>query len=223
MPSLLLSLNLEAILLHSLGLFLPSSFRCHALPTNLIPSPYANLTSDYGRIIYIYPTGVLHPQSPQDISQLLKSISSSATQNNATVAPRGAGHSTYGQAQALGTVIDMRSLTPFIQIGEIRLDASQNSTFYVDAGGGVLWIEVLNKTLKHGLTPRSWTDYLYLSVGGTLSNAGISGQAYKYGPQIANVIELDVVTGNFTDLNNVQKVVTFSPLKNCLQVQVKEI
>lgn len=115
------------------------------------------------------------------------------------MAPRGVGHATYGQAQALhGIVMDMRSLTPSIQIGE-----AQNSTFYVDAGGGVLWVEVLNETLKHGLTPRSWTDYLYLTVGGTLSNAGVSGQAYKYGPQIANVMELDVVTGNLMDLYDI--------------------
>jgi cytokinin dehydrogenase len=32
-------------------------------------------------------------------------------------------------------------------------------------------------------------------VGGTLSNAGISGQAFHHGPQISNVYELDVVTG----------------------------
>jgi cytokinin dehydrogenase len=40
-----------------------------------------------------------------------------------------------------------------------------------------------------------WTDYLRLTVGGTLSNAGIGGQAFRHGPQIANVHELDVVTG----------------------------
>uniref|UniRef100_M8CLD2 cytokinin dehydrogenase n=1 Tax=Aegilops tauschii TaxID=37682 RepID=M8CLD2_AEGTA len=67
---------------------------------------------------------------------------------------------------------------------------------YVDVWGGELWIDVLNWTLSHGgLAPRSWTDYLYLSVGGTLSNAGISGQAFHHGPQISNVYELDVVTG----------------------------
>ncbi|KAF3526480.1 hypothetical protein F2Q69_00051652 [Brassica cretica] len=66
---------------------------------------------------------------------------------------------------------------------------------YVDVWGGELWVDVLKKTLEHGLAPKSWTDYLYLSVGGTLSNAGISGQAFHHGPQISNVLELDVVTG----------------------------
>ncbi|KAG0488494.1 hypothetical protein HPP92_007305 [Vanilla planifolia] len=39
---------------------------------------------------------------------------------------------------------------------------------YADVAGGVLWIELLEESLKFGLAPRSWTDYLYLSIGGTL-------------------------------------------------------
>ncbi|KAF2324624.1 hypothetical protein GH714_015701 [Hevea brasiliensis] len=66
---------------------------------------------------------------------------------------------------------------------------------HADVWGGELWIDVLRSTLEYGLAPKSWTDYLYLSVGGTLSNAGISGQAFNHGPQISNVHELDVVTG----------------------------
>jgi cytokinin dehydrogenase len=68
-------------------------------------------------------------------------------------------------------------------------------TPYVEATGGELWVDVLEATLKEGLTPRSWTDYLYLSVGGTLSNAGVSGQAFRHGPEISNVLQLEVVTG----------------------------
>lgn len=68
---------------------------------------------------------------------------------------------------------------------------------YVDVGGEQLWIDVLRACLDEGLAPVSWTDYLYLTVGGTLSNGGISGQAFRHGPQICNVTELDVVTGMF--------------------------
>ncbi len=71
---------------------------------------------------------------------------------------------------------------------------------FVDAAGGELWIDVLKATLKHGLAPRSWTDYLYLSVGGTLSNAGVSGQTFRHGPQISNVLQLEVVTGESLEL-----------------------
>ncbi|RVW71131.1 Cytokinin dehydrogenase 3 [Vitis vinifera] len=62
-------------------------------------------------------------------------------------------------------------------------------------GDEILWIDVLQATLKHGLAPVSWTDYLYLTIGGTLSNAGISGQTFRHGPQISNVYEMDVLTG----------------------------
>ncbi|XP_073003894.1 cytokinin dehydrogenase 3-like [Typha latifolia] len=164
---------------------------------SLSPFPSPNLASDYGGIIHNSPIAVLKPKIPEDISLLLKSISSSPAYNSITVAPRGCGHSTYGQAQAHGgVVVDMLSMDLSIQIGETKCGESGGDTvFYVDARGGALWVDVLKETMKHGLTPRSWTDYLYLTVGGTLSVGGISGQAFKYGPQISNVLELDVVTG----------------------------
>ncbi|KAG9157051.1 hypothetical protein Leryth_009093 [Lithospermum erythrorhizon] len=68
---------------------------------------------------------------------------------------------------------------------------------YADVCGGAMWSEVLKDCIEnYGLSPRSWTDYLDLTVGGTLSNAGVSGQAFRYGPQTENVTELEVVIGN---------------------------
>ncbi|ONK61096.1 uncharacterized protein A4U43_C08F26210 [Asparagus officinalis] len=150
-------------------------------------SNFINYTQDFGRIVEEKsPISILKPTTPADISFLLKSIYSSPSPSNVTVAARGAGHSTYGQAQAPGgIIIDTTSLPSSIRV----------ETGYVDVSGGALWVDVLNETLKHDQSPRSWTDYLYLTVGGTLSNAGISGQTFKYGPQVSNVIELDIVTG----------------------------
>jgi cytokinin dehydrogenase len=68
---------------------------------------------------------------------------------------------------------------------------------WVDVGGEQLWIDVLHATLEHGLAPRIWTDYLHITVGGTFSNGGIGGQAFRHGPLISNVHELDVVTGMY--------------------------
>ncbi|KAM2964659.1 hypothetical protein FF2_022421 [Malus domestica] len=42
---------------------------------------------------------------------------------------------------------------------------------------------------------RSWADYLNLTMDKTLSNAGVSGQTLRYGPQTPNVVELEAVTG----------------------------
>ncbi|KAM0902851.1 hypothetical protein ACQ4PT_019103 [Festuca glaucescens] len=81
------------------------------------------------------------------------------------------------------------------------------SADYVDAGGEQLWIDVLRATLEHGLAPRVWTDYLRITIGGTLSNTDIGGQAFRHGPQIANVRELDVVIGT-------GEMVTCSPEKS---------
>lgn len=71
-----------------------------------------------------------------------------------------------------------------------------NGLPYVDVSGGALWEEVLKRCVSQfDLAPRSWTDYLGLTVGGTLSNAGVSGQSFRYGPQTSNVTELEIVTG----------------------------
>lgn len=144
---------------------------------------------DFGNMITSEPSGVLHPSSTHDVAKLVKLAYESP--HGFPVSARGHGHSINGQAQTgNGVVVQMsgsRGLTPRPVVNE--------ELMYVDVWGGELWIDVLNSTLMYGLAPRSWTDYLYLSVGGTLSNAGISGQAFNHGPQISNVHEIDVVTG----------------------------
>ena len=62
------------------------------------------------------------------------------------------------------------------------IDVKSQDFSYVDANGGEMWIDVLHATLKEGLAPKSWTDYLYLTVGGTLSIVGISSQDFCHGP-----------------------------------------
>ncbi|CAN6441783.1 unnamed protein product [Victoria cruziana] len=151
---------------------------------------------DYGNMTQAYPAGVLRPASEDDIAKLIGYY----YQSNCLVpvSARGHGHSTNGQAQAAnGVVVDMRSLHGGINSSSFGAchDGSRGSDCYVDARGGDLWIEVLLATTEQGLAPRTWTDYLYLTVGGTLSNAGVSGQAFRHGPQISNVLEMDVITG----------------------------
>lgn len=162
-------------------------------------------STDYGHIIEEIPDAVFLPTSPDDIQTLIKIVNDDENLGTdsplSAIAPRGQGHSVRGQAMARnGIVVNMTSLDSN-GIG-INVVASENSNDnnnlwwpYVDVGGGQIWVDVLRETLKFGLSPVSWTDYLHLSVGGTLSNAGISGQTFKFGPQISNVYELDVITG----------------------------
>ncbi|RWW45964.1 hypothetical protein BHE74_00048151 [Ensete ventricosum] len=170
----------------------------------LEPDATARFSTDFGCLARAAPAAVLRPSSPDDIAALVR-FSYSSPQPFA-IAARGYGHSVRGQALAPGgVVVDMASL------GHGRADRISVSFdnaplfWYVDAGGEQLWIDVLHETLKHGLAPRSWTDYLYLTVGGTLSNAGVSGQAFRHGPQISNVYELDVITGEMITCSHENK------------------
>ncbi|XP_076926206.1 cytokinin dehydrogenase 2-like [Bidens hawaiensis] len=152
-------------------------------------------SSDYGSLIQELPYGLLQPSSISDIIHLVQSSYNSSSPF--PIAARGNGHSVRGQAMAKdGVVMDMSSLNNNNVTGTvIRVSGNSSLGFYADVGGEQLWIDVLRATLPHGLAPVSWTDYLYLTVGGTLSNAGISGQASFHGPQVSNVLEMDVVTG----------------------------
>jgi FAD/FMN-containing dehydrogenase len=101
------------------------------------------------------------------------------------VVPRGQGHSVAGQAQAPGgIVLDLRGLDEVFAVAPDR----------VVVGAGARWSQVLAATLPYGRTPPVLTDYLELSVGGTLSVGGIGGTTHRYGLQTDQVLELDVVT-----------------------------
>ncbi|WCJ42691.1 Cytokinin dehydrogenase 3 [Euphorbia peplus] len=163
------------------------------------PSVIKSAALDYGNIVNKYPSAVLHPTNVQDIVSLVKfAYNYSSNDLPFTISARGRSHSVHGQAMAPnGVVVDMMMFRNYNEInGGIRVSRNIESGYsYVDVGGEMLWIDVLKETMSYGLAPVSWTDYLYLTVGGTLSNAGISGQSFRYGPQISNVYEMDVVTG----------------------------
>ncbi|GER35521.1 cytokinin oxidase/dehydrogenase [Striga asiatica] len=163
---------------------------------SLDPADAAAASRDFGGARAAPPMAVLRPASAGDVARLVKEAYGSA--RVIAVSARGHGHSISGQAAAGGGVVvqmsGSREGRP-VGSGEPAPPVVSEESMYVDAWGGELWVDVLRSTLEYGLAPKSWTDYLYLSVGGTISNAGISGQAFNHGPQISNVFELDVVTG----------------------------
>ena len=156
------------------------------------PQTLSLASNDFGLIVHEKPKAVLEPTSVSDISELIKLSNSLPTPF--PIAARGISHSVHGQAMTNGDgiVVNMTNLNGFRNGLGIVVS---NDNGYVDVGGEQLWIDVLHATLERGVAPLAWTDYLYLTVGGTLSNAGISGQSFRFGPQISNVLELDVVTG----------------------------
>ncbi|KAL2327191.1 hypothetical protein Fmac_020618 [Flemingia macrophylla] len=156
------------------------------------PQSLSLASSDFGKLVHKTPKAVFEPHSVEDISALISF--SNSLHNPFTIASRGRGHSVSGQAMTRdGVVLNMTHLNAFKHGSRIRVVCDGKSAWdcYADVGGEQLWIDVLNTTLKHGLTPLSFTDYLYLTVGGTLSNAGIFGGTFRFGPQISNVLELD--------------------------------
>lgn len=137
---------------------------------------------DFGHLVHRQPLAVLRPGSVSDVVKLVRF----AWRNNIKVAARGQGHSTQGQAQVeAGVVVDMATLATVHEINPTNA--------LVD--GGTRWLDLLAQTIPQGLTPPTLVDFLELTVGGTLSLGGIGSQAFRYGPQVDNVLELQVVTG----------------------------
>jgi FAD/FMN-containing dehydrogenase len=136
---------------------------------------------DFGHIVHRQPRAVLQPGDIDDVAIMMRFCHAHAI----PVAPRGEGHATFGQAQAAdGLIIEMATLDDIsVGAGVATVEA------------GARWSALLGKTLPRGLTPPVLTDYLELSVGGTLSVGGVGGASPHFGAQVDNVEELEVVTG----------------------------
>jgi cytokinin dehydrogenase len=149
--------------------------------------PYA---ADFGRLVSRRPQAVLLPGSVEDIVKILRF----AREHGVKVAANGqAGtddlresHSNFGQSQTeAGIAVDMSSLDTIFAIDDR----------HADVGAGAHWADVFDAAERHGATPPVFTDYVHLSVGGTLSVGGIGGTSQRFGVQADNVRELEVVTG----------------------------
>ena len=147
------------------------------------PEALGAAADDFGHTVHRPPAAVLRPGSANDVVAIVRY----AREYGLQVACRGRGHSTDGQAQAPdGVVIETGALSGIHEIGP--------GGAVVDAG--VSWRALIEASLASGRTPPVVTDYLDLSVGGTLSGGGIGGASPRFGAQVDNVLELDVVTGD---------------------------
>lgn len=146
------------------------------------PTTLEEVADDWGHMIHRLPVAVLRAGSVDDIVKMVKF----ARRHGIKIATRGRGHTAFGQAQAAGgLVIDLRGLNQIHEIG--------NGRAVVDPG--VVWRDLLLATLEEGQTPPVLTDYIDLTVAGTLSVGGVGGSSFRYGAQVDNVVELQVVTG----------------------------
>jgi cytokinin dehydrogenase len=137
---------------------------------------------DFGHIVHHRPEGVLLPGSADDVA---KTIQWTAPRGG-RFAPQGQRHSTFGRSQVPGGIVaDMSTLR---HIGPV-----EGGRVVVEAGA--TWSDVLRATLAQGQTPPVLTDYLELSVGGTLIVGGVGGTTSAFGAQSDNVTDMEVVTG----------------------------
>jgi len=65
----------------------------------------------------------------------------------------------------------------------------------VEVGTGAQWLDLVKFTLEHQRVPCVTTDWLYLSVGGTLSVEGLGYMSFLSGLQALHVSSMTVVTG----------------------------
>lgn len=158
------------------------------------PELCAAAAEDFGHVVRRQPRAVFRPTTAAAIADILRQ----AREQGLAVAARGQGHAIYGRAMAEGgIVIDLAAMATIHRIESDRV--------VVDAGA--TWQAVLESTLAEGLVPPVLTNYLGLSIGGTLAVGGIGGSSWRLGMQTDQVLELDVVTGGGRQL-------TCSPASN---------
>ena len=145
------------------------------------PATLDAFADDFGHIVHHTPVAVLKPAAVEDVASAVRFC----RQHGIEVAMRGQGHSTAGQSQVRGgLVIDSSTLNAIERVGD----------FQVRVQAGITWRDLLARIVPLGLHPPVLTGLSALSVGGTLSMGGIGDASFRYGAQVHNVLELEVVT-----------------------------
>ena len=140
--------------------------------------------TNFGRIFTWVPRFVVEPASARDVAATV----AFARKHRLPVSTRGAAHSVSQLAISEGGILlAMKSLNKILSVDKDALT--------VDVEGGVSWRDLVHHLERFDLVPRVLTNNLNVTVGGTISIAGIGVASFKHGTQGDNVAEMDVVTG----------------------------
>ncbi|MCY3613405.1 MAG: FAD-binding protein [Gemmatimonadetes bacterium] len=149
---------------------------------NTSPEDREAYSCDFGRMTRRVPSAVAKPRSVEEVAGLVRR----AARDGIRVAVRGGGHSQGGQTLTDGgVVLDTAGLD------RIRPAAPG----LVRAQGGVQWGALVDTLRGEGRLPRVLPDFGALTVGGTLSAGGCGTTSHRYGAQVGQVEQLEVVTG----------------------------
>lgn len=144
----------------------------------------ADRTTNFGHIVSAKPRFLVRPKSAADV---VASIAL-ARENGLHVSTRGAAHSqSFLAVSDGGVLLDMPSLD--------RIGSVDSAALTIDVEGGVRWGDLVRHLNPLGLAPPVLTNNLNVTVGGTLSIAGIGVASFRHGTQGDQVAEIDVVTG----------------------------
>lgn len=137
---------------------------------------------DFGRMTRRVPEAVARPRSAEEVASLVRRASSDGVQ----LAIRGGGHSQSGRTLTdRGVVLDTTHLD--------RIHSE--SPDLVRAQGGAQWGKVVDALRGTRRLPRVLADIGEVTVGGTLSVGGVGTTSHRYGAQVGQVEQLEVVTG----------------------------
>ncbi|HSQ59386.1 MAG TPA: FAD-binding protein [Acidobacteriota bacterium] len=149
------------------------------------PSVPAEYRTNFGHVVQAAPRAVVRPASVDDVIEAIRF----ARSRGLHVATRGAGHSqSHLGVSDGGILLDMTSMGRALRV--------DGDALWVDVEGGAIWRDVVRATVSDLLVPPVLTNNLSVTVGGTLSIAGIGVASFRHGTQGDQVLELDVVTGD---------------------------
>jgi len=138
---------------------------------------------DFGRLIVRKPAAVVRPSSAEDVARVVRF----AAQHALGVSTRGGGHSQSGQSLSEHIVLDMTILNQVQPVDE--------PSATVTCQGGLKWRSLVEQLAPQQLSPPVLTNNLDVTIGGTLSTAGLGVASWRHGTQADNCVELQVVTG----------------------------
>ena len=141
------------------------------------------VATDFGRLVVRKPAAVVRPASSQDVVSVVKF----AGKHTLGVSTRGGGHSQTGQSLSEHIVLDMAAL------GQVHHVDEEGGT--VTCQAGLKWRSLVEQLAPQQLSPPVLTNNLDVTVGGTLSSAGLGVASWRHGTQADNCLALEVVTG----------------------------
>ena len=142
---------------------------------------FKELQTDFGGVISKEPRIVVVPADGEDAGTVLKI----AGELQVPVSFRGAGHSCFGQSLSDGGILLLNRSE-----GQKAISVSDG---LVEVATGSYWSELERELNARGMTSPVLTDYLDLTVGGTLSVGGYGLRSFQWGGQVDNVESLDLV------------------------------